>query len=190
MNRPAEPSRPRLFYVWGVAALVFVCVLAAGAVATAYLVPHHHRPLSEAVFMAAPAAVGAAVIVGVVLVLRRQGVRRFQPSPLLAVNGRERKRIVRAIRREEPFPPDVDHEVAQATANQLAQKSRWPRLVFPTVMVLALVPGAVGSTVAPVGRAVSVAAIACWMLLVGHNLVLTRRAQRRQDRAQGWGGTS
>lgn len=190
MNRPPGSTRPRLLYVWGVAALVFVCSLAAGAVATSYLVPHQHRPLNQAVFVAVPGAVVTALIVSVVQILRRRGVRRFQPSPLVAANRRHQKRIVQAIRREEPFPPEVDHEVARATVGHLAQKSRWTRLVLPTVMVLAAVPGAVDSTVAPVGRVACVAVIAAWALLMWHSLVLTRRAQRRQDLPQSGGEAS
>lgn len=84
-------------------------------------------------------------------------------------------------RRQEPFPPEVDHEIAQAAMDRMAQRSRVSGFVFPAVMLLAGVVSAVGPHVDRVGRGLLVAAIVFWVLLQEHHLLMTCRARRRQE---------
>lgn len=117
--------------------------------------------------------VGVALGLGGVLWLRRRGQRSFQPSPLLALRGSERRRLLRTIRRGDSVPPE-QHAVARAGAQHVVQQ-RWAGWVLVGLAVLYgfAVPALPGQ-----GR---------WILLAGavvlggsgvYQLWFVRRAQR------------
>ncbi|MHA6801007.1 hypothetical protein ACVGV2_16800 [Bounagaea algeriensis] len=117
--------------------------------------------------------VGVALGLGAVLWLRRRGRASFQPSPLLALRGSERRRLLRTIRRGESVPPE-QHAVARAGAQHVVRQ-RWAGWVL---VGLAVLYGAAAFALLGEGR---------WILLAGvvvlggfelYQLWFVRRAQR------------
>lgn len=91
------------------------------------------------IFAAIPILI-IAVELGVLLWLRRRGVRWLQPSPALGLKRRDRRRLLCAIRRGEPLP-GRDGELARDLAQRLAQQQGWLIVALAAVVVLEVVLG-------------------------------------------------
>lgn len=70
-------------------------------------------------------------------ILNRRGVWWAQPSPLLAIRLRDRRRFVKALRRDEPIPDDIDSNVVQACLRWFSRMRAY-MLIMPCIAVLLL----------------------------------------------------
>jgi len=84
----------------------------------------------------------------VFLWLRRRGIPWAQPSPVLAVKGRARRQVMRAIRQGE-LPDDANGDLTVAMAHRLTEPNPGARL-----FVVAAAGSAVGGILSPAGRGV------------------------------------
>ena len=75
-------------------------------------------------------------------VLNRRGVWWAQPSPLLAIRLRDRRRLVKALRRDELIPDDIDSNVVHACF-QWFSRMRAYMLIMPCIAVVLLALNAV-----------------------------------------------
>lgn len=75
-------------------------------------------------------------------ILNRRGVWWAQPSPLLAIRLRNRRRLVKALRRDDPIPDDIDSNVMHACL-QWFSRMRTYMLIMPCIALVLLALNAV-----------------------------------------------
>jgi hypothetical protein len=117
-------------------------------------------------------------------VLQRRGVWWAEPSPLLAMRFKDRRRLVRALRRDEPAPEDMDLSAVTASYHWLARMRAY-LLITPCVVLGLLVI----STVLQEIRAHSMflmvynglLAVLLVVVVIRRNRPVTRNARRRVE---------
>ncbi|MGH8888189.1 MAG: hypothetical protein ACRDV3_00325 [Acidothermaceae bacterium] len=119
--------------VYAVSAIVLVIATGVGAGMAAH--DGHstagHAALVAVVFL----VVYGAIFGGIGLLLRRLGRRRgwWRPSPMLALDRRERRRVWRAARRGEPLT-QTESEIVQAHVSRMHRR-RWLAWFYPAITV-------------------------------------------------------
>jgi hypothetical protein len=128
--------------------------------------------LSPLTFLLVLAFVAAGPVLGVVLVqvARRRGATWVQPSPFLALERRNRRRLLRAMRRGEPIAP-ADLPVAAHLAAQI-RRARWTPVMCAAPMFVQLLyigrPGFLGEfAIATVAAGICLAG---WLFYVHHKI--------------------
>lgn len=112
----------RRYSQWLGFAAVLVLAMGGFGVLAAWLVTGH-RPSAVFVLLVFLLLVLPVCALGVRWVWARRGARWAQPSPLLGMEPTERRQLVRALRRNDPIPPD-QHETAKSALRQNRLGSR------------------------------------------------------------------
>jgi hypothetical protein len=128
--------------------------------------------LSPLTFLIILAFVAVGPVFGVVLVqvARRRGATWVQPSPFLALDWRNRRRLLRAMRRCEPIAP-ADLPVAAHLAAQI-RRTRWTPVMCTAPMLVQAIyigrPGFLGQfAIAAVAAGICLAG---WLFYVHHKI--------------------
>lgn len=121
---------------------------------------------------------------GLFRLLRHRGVWWAQPSPLLAVRFKDRRRLMRALRRDQPAPDDIAPAVVHASMQWLS-RMRVYMMIAPAVALMLIA----ANTVIQQTRAHNtfllvyncVLAVLIAVIAVRRNLPVTRHSRRRLE---------
>ena len=119
--------------------------------------------------------------------LRHRGVWWAQPSPLLAVRFKDRRRLMRALRRDQPAPDDIAPAVVHASMQWLS-RMRVYMMIAPAVAFMLIA----ANTVIQQTRAHNtfllvyncVLAVFIVVIAVRRNLPVTRNSRRRLEQSE------
>jgi hypothetical protein len=104
---------------------------------------------------------------------RRRGSRALSRSPLWEVGFQERNRIVKAIRRDRPVPPE-QQDLALRTARHIVERGRWPIWLFTVAGALVVTAGVLNSGL---GRIVDIIVGCLFFYLAGDCVRMLTRAR-------------
>ncbi len=138
-RRTAEHRYSRLLLlIYGIGALVVL--IAMGTVYISFLRTGNGDNMPARILLISTGVILAVLVVNYAAfwLLRRRGVWWAQPSPLLALRFKDRRRLVKALRRDEPAPADMDPSVAHASMRWLARMRAY-LLIMPCIVLALLV---------------------------------------------------
>lgn len=124
---------------------------------------------------------------GILRLLRHRGVWWAQPSPLLAVRFKDRRRLIRALRRDEPAPDDIHPSVVRASMLWLSRM----RLYIAIAPIVALALIALNTAMQEIRLHStffliynSVLAVFVVIVTFRRNLPVTRNSRRRLEQSE------
>lgn len=160
------------------------------AMGVGYAVSPHHSRTTLLLFVI-PVAILIVILAishGVVGWLRHRGVWWAQPSPLLAIGFKQRRRLIKALRRDEPAPDDIHLAIVYACMRWLARMHAY-LMILPCVLAGCLVLNSVTQTLRPhpsmfVMIYNSVLAVVVLWAGLRRNRLVTRNSRRRVARSE------
>jgi hypothetical protein len=135
-QRSAAERRHSTMLLWGNIALPAI-VLVAGLVGYA-MSPRHNA--TTLLLVAIPlVCVAILLLLNYALFrwLKRRGTWWAQPSPLMAMRLKDRRRLIRALRRDEPAPDDIHPAIVHASMRWLSRMRAY-LLIMPGVVIALL----------------------------------------------------